>query len=51
MVECWNIGKMGLGILQYWVNGPPMAERYSLKWIITFENPLFHRSTIPLFHD
>jgi hypothetical protein len=21
MVECWNIGKMGLGILQYWVNG------------------------------
>jgi hypothetical protein len=21
MVECWNIGKMGLGILKYWVNG------------------------------
>jgi hypothetical protein len=21
MVECWNIGKMSLGILQYWVNG------------------------------
>jgi hypothetical protein len=21
MLECWNIGKMGLGILQYWVNG------------------------------
>jgi hypothetical protein len=21
MVECRNIGKMGLGILQYWVNG------------------------------
>jgi len=21
MVEWWNIGKMGLGILQYWVNG------------------------------
>jgi hypothetical protein len=20
-LECWNIGKMGLGILQYWVNG------------------------------
>ncbi len=19
-LECWNIGKMGLGILQYWVN-------------------------------
>jgi hypothetical protein len=21
MLECWNIGKMGLGILKYWVNG------------------------------
>jgi hypothetical protein len=21
MVECWNIGKMGLGKLQYWING------------------------------
>jgi hypothetical protein len=21
MVECWNIGKMGLGILQDWENG------------------------------
>jgi len=20
MVECWNIGRMGLGILLYWVN-------------------------------
>jgi hypothetical protein len=20
-LEWWNIGKMGLGILQYWVNG------------------------------
>jgi hypothetical protein len=20
-LECWNIGKMGLGTLQYWVNG------------------------------
>jgi len=27
MVECWNIGKMGLEIMQYWVNGPPKAER------------------------
>jgi hypothetical protein len=52
MVECWNIGKMGLGILQYCVNDPPKAERTkSLKWIISFENPIFHRSNIPLFHD
>jgi hypothetical protein len=21
MVECWNNGIMGLGIMQYWVNG------------------------------
>jgi hypothetical protein len=21
MVEYWNIGKMGLGKLQYWING------------------------------
>jgi len=27
MMECWNIGKMGLGILQYSVNGPPKAEQ------------------------
>jgi hypothetical protein len=27
MMEYWNIGKMGLGILGGWVNGPPKAER------------------------
>jgi hypothetical protein len=27
MVECWNIGKPGLGILHYWVIGPPKVER------------------------
>jgi hypothetical protein len=21
MVECWSIGKMGIRILKYWVNG------------------------------
>jgi hypothetical protein len=50
MVECWNIGKLGFGILHYWGNGPPKAERYCLKWIISYETPLFHRSTIPFFH-
>jgi len=29
MVECWNIGRMGLGILRYFVDGPPKAERFS----------------------
>jgi len=27
MLEKWNIGKMGFGILVYWVNDPPKAER------------------------
>jgi hypothetical protein len=26
MVEKWNIGKIGFGILAYWVNDPPKAE-------------------------
>jgi len=26
-LECWNIGKMGFGILQCWVNGHPKTER------------------------
>jgi hypothetical protein len=27
MVEYWNIGKMGTGIMDGWVNGLPEAER------------------------
>jgi hypothetical protein len=27
MMEDWNIGRMGFGILQYWVNGKPEAIR------------------------
>jgi hypothetical protein len=27
MLEKWNIGKMGFGILEYWVNDPQKAER------------------------
>ena len=27
MLECWNTGIMGTGILQGWVNGPPKAEQ------------------------
>jgi hypothetical protein len=50
MVECWNIGIMGLGILQYWVNSENRHD-LKLKWTISFENPVFHRSPIPLFHD
>jgi hypothetical protein len=51
MLECWNTGIMGIGILQGWVNVLPKAERTkNLKSIISFKKPLFHPSTIPLFH-
>jgi hypothetical protein len=36
MLERWNIGKMGSGILECWINGPPRAERK----IIMAEHPL-----------
>jgi hypothetical protein len=47
MLEYW---KIGFGIPDYRVNGPPKAER-EIKWIISFINPVFHHSTIPLFHE
>jgi hypothetical protein len=49
MMEYWNIGKMGLGKLQYWVNGKLRLDAkvlnglYPLKPII----PSFHYSIIP----
>jgi hypothetical protein len=44
-LEWWNIGKMGLGILQYWVNGEIGLD---LKVGIDkfLKNPLFHYSRI-----
>jgi len=50
MVECWNIGKMGLEVMQYWEMAKAIVT-IKLNYMISFENPLFHRSTIPLFHD
>jgi hypothetical protein len=44
MVECWNIGKMDLGILQYWVNG---KIRFELKVRI---DKILQKPTIPSFH-
>jgi hypothetical protein len=47
MMECWNIGKVGLGILQYWVNSKIQLYdkvkngKYPLKT---------HFSIVPLFH-
>jgi hypothetical protein len=52
-LEWWNTGT-----LEEWVlvkcNVEDMTKsifRQYLKSIISFGNPLFHRSTIPLFHD
>jgi len=44
MVECWNIGKMGLGILQYWVNCRIWLDD-KVK-----NDKILLKPTIPLFH-
>jgi len=44
MLECWNIGKMGFGILSCWVNG---NNRFGDK--IKMDNILL-KTTIPSFH-
>jgi hypothetical protein len=45
MVECWNIGKMGLEVMQYWKMAKAVIT-IKLKWMMSFENPLFHYSMI-----
>jgi hypothetical protein len=45
MVEYWNIGKMGFGKLEGWVNGV-IVLTIKIKWIISFKKP-----TIPSFHN
>jgi hypothetical protein len=64
MLECWNIGIMGSGIMKCWPPArrgsayaserlmvpPPAGLMIKLKWLISFRKPIFHRSTIPLFH-
>jgi len=44
MVEYWNIGKMGFGILKCWVYGI-IVFTIKLKWVKSFKIP-----TIPSFH-
>jgi hypothetical protein len=35
MVECWNIGKMGLANLQYWVNGKfVLTIKFKMDYIL-----------------
>jgi hypothetical protein len=51
MLERWNIGRMGFGILECWVNGPPKSERKIIIEQHPLKSPLFHPSSIPIFHD
>jgi len=49
MVEYWNIGKMGFGKLEGWVNGV-IVLTIKIKWIISFNPPAAdHHSRIPFF--
>jgi hypothetical protein len=50
MMEGWNTGKMGLGycnvgLMVHRRNEKKKNGKYPLK------KPIFHHSTIPLFHD
>jgi hypothetical protein len=45
ILEEWVLGKCNVGVMA------KSTSRQYLKSIISFGNPLFHRSTIPLFHD
>jgi hypothetical protein len=47
MVECWNIGKMGLGILKYWVNGKIRFDDKVYNGLYPLKT---HYSIVPLFH-
>jgi len=49
MLECWNIGKMGLETQKYWTTGPPKVEDHKVSMDNILSNPIFHHSTIPLF--
>jgi len=49
MLEYWNIGKMGFGILECWANGI-IVLTIKQKLIISFKKltiPSFHYSIIP----
>jgi hypothetical protein len=42
---------MGFEIPQYWEKGKSQLGDKVLNGLYHYKNPLFHRSTIPLFHD
>jgi hypothetical protein len=43
MLEYWNIGKMGFGILKCWVNGKNRLDD-KIKTDNILKKPLFHHS-------
>jgi len=51
MMENWNSGKMGSGIMQCWVNGPAtdgIGDKIKMAYILLETNiPTFHHSIIP----
>jgi len=49
MLEYWNNGKMGFGILQCWAIGSVRFDN-QIKLTKSFQKPIFHHSAIPLFH-
>jgi hypothetical protein len=47
MLECWSTGIMGLGLLQYWVNGKIFHDdKFKIDDILMKT----HSSIIPRFH-
>jgi hypothetical protein len=51
MMEQWNSGIMGSGIMQYWINGPSTGgidDKIKMTKILLNTNiPSFHHSIIP----
>jgi hypothetical protein len=46
MVEYWNTGTMGYGIMRYWENGN-ICRSHAAKMDNIISNPVFHLSNIP----
>jgi hypothetical protein len=49
MMECWNIGKMGLQIQKYWRLDLKRWKITKFRSQVSLLNPIFHHSAIPLF--
>jgi hypothetical protein len=47
ILECWNNGRMGFGIMVKWFNGKTHPSQKIKKWIKSSYKPIFQHSTIP----